>query len=286
MWVQPSVPLWPLCSTCARGRRSGEPEACTQCRTPGCFGRTATAAPARFRTTGCTLDPTFAAAPGGRRCSGSDTRPASSARSQRSVPERTVRSRFDCQALQSDVCRVRRGGRVGPRRGDRLHRDLADRRGRWRSGGDVTVAVSSQLRVLVAGGGVAGLETLLALRHLAGDRIERTLLTPEPEFVYRPMAVAEPFSRGRAQRHRLDTDRRRPGRSPRPRLPRRRRGRITVSTRAESGSCVRALSRHRHRRRIARSARLHRYETPDIPTGGGCASHRKLRVHDRKVRHG
>jgi sulfide:quinone oxidoreductase len=61
------------------------------------------------------------------------------------------------------------------------------------------------LRVLVAGGGVAGLETLLALRHLAGERIERTLLTPEEEFVYRPMAVAEPFARGRAHRHRLDT---------------------------------------------------------------------------------
>jgi sulfide:quinone oxidoreductase len=63
---------------------------------------------------------------------------------------------------------------------------------------------SRPLRVLVAGGGVAGLETLLALRHLAGERIERTLLTPEDEFVYRPMAVAEPFARGRAQRHRLD----------------------------------------------------------------------------------
>ena len=50
----------------------------------------------------------------------------------------------------------------------------------------MTVAVSSQLRVLVAGGGVAGLETLLALRDLAGDRVERTLLTPEQEFVYRP----------------------------------------------------------------------------------------------------
>jgi sulfide:quinone oxidoreductase len=59
------------------------------------------------------------------------------------------------------------------------------------------------LRVLVAGGGVAGLETLLALRHLAGDRIERTLLTPEDQFVYRPMAVAEPFARGLAQRRRL-----------------------------------------------------------------------------------
>jgi sulfide:quinone oxidoreductase len=63
---------------------------------------------------------------------------------------------------------------------------------------------SPPLRVLVAGGGVAGLETLLALRDLAGDRTERTLLTPEEEFVYRPMAIAEPFGRGRAQRHRLD----------------------------------------------------------------------------------
>jgi sulfide:quinone oxidoreductase len=64
---------------------------------------------------------------------------------------------------------------------------------------------SGPLRVLVAGGGVAGLETLLALRHLAGERVERTLLTPEEEFVYRPMAVAEPFARGHAQRHDLDT---------------------------------------------------------------------------------
>ena len=60
------------------------------------------------------------------------------------------------------------------------------------------------LHVLVAGGGVVGLETLLALRDLAGERVRCTLLTPEPEFVYRPMAVAEPFARGRARRHRLD----------------------------------------------------------------------------------
>src|SRR5689334_21111568 len=60
------------------------------------------------------------------------------------------------------------------------------------------------LRVLVAGGGVAGLETLLALRDLAGERVQCTLLTPESEFVYRPMAVAEPFARGSAARHRLD----------------------------------------------------------------------------------
>src|SRR3569623_1556289 len=60
------------------------------------------------------------------------------------------------------------------------------------------------LRVLVAGGGVAGLETLLALRDLAGNRVRTTLLAHEEEFVYRPMAVGEPFSRGHAQRHRLD----------------------------------------------------------------------------------
>jgi sulfide:quinone oxidoreductase len=65
--------------------------------------------------------------------------------------------------------------------------------------------MSVPLRVLVAGGGVAGLEALLALRHLAGERVRCTLLTPEREFVYRPMAVGEPFARGRAARHRLDT---------------------------------------------------------------------------------
>ena len=59
------------------------------------------------------------------------------------------------------------------------------------------------LRVLIAGGGVAGLEALLALRDLAGDRVELTLLSPEEEFVYRPMAVAEPFGRGRADRYPL-----------------------------------------------------------------------------------
>lgn len=61
----------------------------------------------------------------------------------------------------------------------------------------------SPLRVLIAGGGVAGLEALLALRDLAGDRVKLTLLSPEPEFVYRPMAVGEPFGRGRAAHHDL-----------------------------------------------------------------------------------
>lgn len=59
--------------------------------------------------------------------------------------------------------------------------------------------MSAPFKVLIAGGGVAGLEACFALRDLAGERVRCTVLTPEPEFVYRPMAVAEPFGRGRAQ---------------------------------------------------------------------------------------
>ena len=62
---------------------------------------------------------------------------------------------------------------------------------------------SGRFRVLIAGGGVAGLEALMALRDMAGDRVDLTLLAPEAEFVYRPMAVAEPFGRGHADRHPL-----------------------------------------------------------------------------------
>jgi sulfide:quinone oxidoreductase len=51
----------------------------------------------------------------------------------------------------------------------------------------------SPLRVLVAGGGVAGLETLLALRHLAGERVDLTLLDRAEDFVYRPLEVLAPF---------------------------------------------------------------------------------------------
>jgi sulfide:quinone oxidoreductase len=58
-------------------------------------------------------------------------------------------------------------------------------------------------RVLIAGGGVAALEGALALRELAGERVSMEMLAPEPEFVYRPMTVREPFAYGRAQRYPL-----------------------------------------------------------------------------------
>jgi sulfide:quinone oxidoreductase len=61
----------------------------------------------------------------------------------------------------------------------------------------------SPAEVLIVGGGVAALETLMALRDLAGDRVRVTLVAGEPDFVYRPMAVAEPFGFGEARRYPL-----------------------------------------------------------------------------------
>jgi sulfide:quinone oxidoreductase len=55
--------------------------------------------------------------------------------------------------------------------------------------------------VLVAGAGVAGLEAALALRDMAGERVCIQLLAPEPEFVYRPLRVREPFAYGAAERY-------------------------------------------------------------------------------------
>jgi sulfide:quinone oxidoreductase len=63
---------------------------------------------------------------------------------------------------------------------------------------------SAPLRVVIAGAGVAGLETMLALRALAGPRVEITLVAPTPDFVYRPLSVAEPFGIDRARRYPLE----------------------------------------------------------------------------------
>ena len=52
------------------------------------------------------------------------------------------------------------------------------------------------VRVLIAGGGVAALEAALALRSFGQSRIQVQLLAPEPRFWYRATAVAEPFGLG------------------------------------------------------------------------------------------
>src|SRR5512132_640204 len=51
----------------------------------------------------------------------------------------------------------------------------------------------AQARVVIAGGGVAALEATLALRALSQEPLSIELIAPERDFVYRPLAVADPF---------------------------------------------------------------------------------------------
>jgi sulfide:quinone oxidoreductase len=60
------------------------------------------------------------------------------------------------------------------------------------SGGD-------RAHVLIAGGGVAALEALLALDALAGHALQLTLVAPGESFLYRPVTVTEAFDRGEAR---------------------------------------------------------------------------------------
>jgi sulfide:quinone oxidoreductase len=68
-----------------------------------------------------------------------------------------------------------------------------------------TQGSSPKLRVLIVGGGVAALETALALRQLAPDLTDVTVIAPNAEFVYRPMTVREPFAYEAANRYSLAT---------------------------------------------------------------------------------
>lgn len=52
---------------------------------------------------------------------------------------------------------------------------------------------NERTRILIGGGGVAALEAALALHTLAADRVSVEIIAPETDFVYRPLAVAEPF---------------------------------------------------------------------------------------------
>lgn len=48
-------------------------------------------------------------------------------------------------------------------------------------------------RVLIAGAGIAGVESALALRDLAGELVEVEMCDPRREFAFRPFAVGEPY---------------------------------------------------------------------------------------------
>ena len=62
----------------------------------------------------------------------------------------------------------------------------------------------ASLDVLICGGGIAGIEGLLRLRRLAGERVELTIVSPEEEFVCRPLAVREPFGLASVRRYPME----------------------------------------------------------------------------------
>jgi sulfide:quinone oxidoreductase len=66
-----------------------------------------------------------------------------------------------------------------------------------------SAAGPQRLRVVIAGGGVGALEAMLALRDLAEEQVDTTLLCPDSEFRYRPASVGVPFDRGQVDRFAL-----------------------------------------------------------------------------------
>ncbi|MBX5470560.1 MAG: FAD-dependent oxidoreductase [Thermoleophilaceae bacterium] len=60
--------------------------------------------------------------------------------------------------------------------------------------------VKQQKRVLIAGGGVAAVEIVMGLNALAPRLVDVELVSPDPDFTYRPLAVAEPFGLGEMTR--------------------------------------------------------------------------------------
>src|SRR4051794_21138285 len=58
-------------------------------------------------------------------------------------------------------------------------------------------------RIMIAGGGIAALEALVALSRQAPAGCRITLASPATAFAYRPLAVQEPFGRGGGRRYAL-----------------------------------------------------------------------------------
>jgi sulfide:quinone oxidoreductase len=60
---------------------------------------------------------------------------------------------------------------------------------------------SGPRRVVIAGGGFAAIEALLALRALLGERVEVTLISASDRFAFRPAATLEPFEASAEREH-------------------------------------------------------------------------------------
>jgi sulfide:quinone oxidoreductase len=65
-------------------------------------------------------------------------------------------------------------------------------------------ALPDPLRVVIAGGGVAALEALVALRAMVPRRVTPVVISGTTHFRYRPLLIGEPFGLGRARRYPLD----------------------------------------------------------------------------------
>ena len=137
--------------------------------------------------------------PAGRSGSGSGRRQRRSRRSNRAWRRRR-RGLWSCRQPAARPCR-----RQSPKPRDVCGKPASTSRvvpdGKWRhpTYGALTMTRSRALpapplRVLVAGGGVAALEAVLALHALAGERVSIELLAPGGDFVARPSSVLSPFT--------------------------------------------------------------------------------------------
>jgi sulfide:quinone oxidoreductase len=59
-------------------------------------------------------------------------------------------------------------------------------------------------KVVIAGAGIAGIEGLLRLRRLAGERVDVTVLSPADELIWRPLAVLQAFGGDSPRAYPLD----------------------------------------------------------------------------------
>lgn len=95
------------------------------------------------------------------------------------------------------------GGELKPPRPQPLHTTYLPRIEEQMVGqdaNDTAAERSERFEVLIAGGGVAGLEAAFALQHLAADRVRVRVVSGGTDFVYRPLAIGEPFNRSHAAR--------------------------------------------------------------------------------------
>ena len=59
-------------------------------------------------------------------------------------------------------------------------------------------------QVIVLGGGIAGVEAVLALNDLAPEQLSVTLVSADRDFLFKPLAVEEPFSGNPPEQHDLE----------------------------------------------------------------------------------